>query len=415
MSILDSRFFIVYLITFINGLSFMMLIPIFPFLLKTYNQPEITLWILVATYSFFQFFAAPFMGAVSDKYWRKPVMLLTQFGTFISWIILAIAYFLPETQIFWIVLLPILIIFLSRVVDGVTWWNMSVINAMISDITTIKERTSIFWKNGAVMWFTLIIWPSLGAFSMSRSYWFLGTAIIGGVISAIALCFMFFKMKETLKEKNMKRELSISFKGINIFNTIIKYWHIPTIKFSITIKLLMFLAFSMYSTVSILYLIDRFWFSEMTVGYYLIFTGVVVILHQSYTIQPIVKLLWDLKWLILGQIAMFLGYLWMWLSWDIYLYTFAYFFAILWIVLSLTTLQALFSKSADEKSQWEVMWMSTSLDSFVSIIAPILWAYIYSITDISIFILISWIPFISLLLYMVLFKKMLLSHKKFCR
>ncbi|MFK7780385.1 MAG: MFS transporter [Candidatus Gracilibacteria bacterium] len=415
MKIFDSKFFIVYLITFINGLSFTMLIPVFPFLLKTYNQPEIILGLLVAGYSFFQFFAAPLIGSLSDKYGRKPIMLLTQFGTFLSWIILAIAYFLPEVQLFGIVLLPIFIIFLSRIADGITGGNMSVLNAMISDMTTIKERTSIFGKNGAIMGVTLIIGPSLGAFSMNSSIGFLGTAILGGLVSAIALGIIFFKMKESLKEKNKKKELKISFKNINIFNTIIKYWHIPTIKFSISIKLLMFFAFTMYTTVSVLYLIDTFGFTELTVGYYLIFTGSVLILHQSYTIQPIIRIFGDLKGLILGQSTMFLGYLGMGLSPNIYLYTFAYFFAILGIALSMTTLQSLFSKSADEKSQGEIMGMSASLDSFISIFAPIIGTFIYGITNISIFIFISGIPFISLLLYIFVFKKILTSYENFCK
>jgi len=79
MKELKSNYFIIYLLTFVNGLSFTMLIPVFPFLLKTYNQPEIILGLLVASYSFFQFFSAPVIGALSDKYGRKPVMILTQF------------------------------------------------------------------------------------------------------------------------------------------------------------------------------------------------------------------------------------------------------------------------------------------------------------------------------------------------
>jgi len=414
MQFLKSRFLMVYLLTFVNGLSFTMLIPIFPFLLKTYNQPEIMLWFLVASYSFFQFFWAPIIGSLSDKYWRKPVMLLTQAGTFLSWIFLWIAYFLPEIHIFGIIFLPIFAIFLSRIVDGVTWWNMSVISAMISDMTSKAERTVIFGKNSAVMGVTLLIWPSLWAFSMGTQYGFLWTALVGGLVSAVTLGIMFFKVIESLKEENKQKELKITFKDMNIIRKISKYWHINTIKFSVVMKLLMFLAFTMYTTVSVLYLIDNFGFSAQTVWYYLMITGSFLIFHQSISIQPIVKKLGDLKWLIVGQLAMYLWYLWMWLSPNIALYTFAYFFAVLWIALSMTTLQALFSKSADEKSQWEVMWISSSLDSLMSIIAPIFWAFLYGVTHISIFVIISVVPLISLLVYILFFRKLLEGNKKFC-
>ncbi|QFR39577.1 MFS transporter [Candidatus Gracilibacteria bacterium 28_42_T64] len=404
----------VYLLTFVNGLSFTMMIPIFPFLLKTYGQPEIMLGFLVASYSFFQFFGAPIIGSLSDKYGRKPVMLLTQGGTFFSWIILGIAYFLPETHIFGIIFLPILAIFLSRIVDGITGGNMSVISAMISDMTTKAERTVIFGKNSAVMGVTLIIGPSLGAFSMGTEYGFLGTAIVGGIVSAITLGIMFFKVTESLKEENKQKELQISFKDMNIIRKISKYWHITTIKFSVVMKLLMFLAFTMYTTISVLYLIDKFGFSPLTVGYYLMITGSFLIFHQSFSIQPIVKRVGDLHGLIVGQGAMFLGYLGMGLSPNIILYTIAYFVAVLGISLSMTTLQALFSKSADERSQGEVMGISSSLDSLMSMVAPVLGSFLYAITDISIFIIISVVPLISILVYVGFFRKMLARNKKFC-
>jgi len=76
---------------------------------------------------------------------------------------------------------------------------------------------------------------------------------------------MFFKVIESLKEENKQKELKITFKDMNIIRKISKYWHINTIKFSVVMKLLMFLAFTMYTTVSVLYLIDNFGFSAQTV------------------------------------------------------------------------------------------------------------------------------------------------------
>jgi hypothetical protein len=69
---------------------------------------------------------------------------------------------------------------------------------------------------------------------------------------------MFFKVKETLKESNMKKELNISFKEVNLYKIAKKYWHIDTIKFSIFMRIMMFFAFNIYTTTSVLYLIDNF-------------------------------------------------------------------------------------------------------------------------------------------------------------
>jgi hypothetical protein len=179
-------------------------------------------------------------------------------------------------------------------------------------------------------------------------------------------------------------------------------------------RIMMFFAFNIYTTTSVLYLIDNFWFTQAWVWFYLIFTWLFLIFNQAVSIQPIIKRVWDLNWLILGQGLMFLGYLGMWLSPDIYIYTFTYFFAILWVSLSMTTLQALFSKSADEKSQWEVMWMSSSIDSFVSIIWPVVWTLIYWIINFSIFIIVSVIPLIAVSFYIIVFRNKLKKNTKFC-
>ncbi len=354
------------------------------------------------------------MWALSDKYWRKPVLLLTQGWTFISWLILWLAYFLPSVEILGLVVLPLFVIFISRIIDGITWWNMSVVSAMVADITTPEERSTVFGKTGAVMWTTLIIGPSIWAFSMESSYWYLATAIVWAIVSIIALWIMFYKVEETLKEEDTKKELHISYKDLNIIKKIKKYWGQNTVQFSIVIKIFMMFSFMMYTTVSVLYLIDRFWFSAATVWYYLIITWSFVILHQAFSVKPVVQKIGDFRWLLLGQTLMGLGYLGMWLSPDIYYYTFAYFFAILGITLSMSTLQALFSKWADKKSQWEIMWIASSLESFVAIIAPIVGALLYERVDISIFIIISIVPFIGLLIYIIFFRKKLLREDTFC-
>ncbi len=88
LRIFHSRYFVIFLLTFVNGLSMTMLFPVLPYVIKSYGQPEVVLGILLGTFSLFQFLAAPLLGALSDMYGRKPVLILTQAGTFLSWIIL---------------------------------------------------------------------------------------------------------------------------------------------------------------------------------------------------------------------------------------------------------------------------------------------------------------------------------------
>ena len=414
MNMLKSKFLPVYLLTFVNGLSFTLLIPVFPFLIKFYDQPEIVLGLLAASYSFFQFFGTPILWDLSDKYGRKLVLFLTQWGTLLSWMLLAWAYFLPSQELFSLILLPVWVIFASRVIDWLTWGNMSVVSAMVADLTTPEERSTVLGKNSAVIGITLIIWPALWAFSMSTAWGYLGTAILGGTVSLITLIVMFFLMKETLIESKRRKDITISYRDLNIIKKLRKYWGIQRLQFSVWMKLFFNTGFAMYTTVSVLYLMDVFWFTEMTVGYYLIITWSFLIFHQAVSISPIVKKIGDLNWLLLGQLSMWFGFIWMWFSGSIYLYTFFYFFAVLGIALSWTTIQALFSKSADEKSQGEIMWIAGSLESIFSIIWPLLWTLLYAITHDFFYQWVWMLPILWLVFFLIFYKKKLSKHEDFC-
>lgn len=391
-NIQDSRYFIVFLLTFVNGLSMTMLFPVLPFVIKLYDQPEIVLGILFSTFSLFQFIAAPLLGALSDKYGRKPILILTQWGTFLSWVVLGIAAMLPEKTLFGFILLPILVVFLSRVFDGITWGNASVAQAMLADLTPAEERSKIFWLNGAVFGLSMMIGPALGSLSMTGNASYLGVALLWGSISAITLGIMIFLLKESLAPNKCSKYLKISFKQLNVFSQIAKWGKSPMIRYILFTKLFMFSAFVAYTSTSTLYLIDVFGFSADKVWYYLTFTGSFIIFHQALSIRFFLDKLWDR-----GSLTFALWCLWIWFlamgfSTNIIVFTMAYFFTILGIALCFTTMWSLLSRSVDASHQGEVMGMSTSLESFISIGIPILTTYVYGFLDFSIYFLIAILP-----------------------
>jgi len=91
--------------------------------------------VILSTYPFFQFFAAPILGSLSDRYGRRPILLISQAGTMLSWVIFAVSYFVPHISI-GALSVPALVIILARIADGVTGGNNAVANAYLSDITT---------------------------------------------------------------------------------------------------------------------------------------------------------------------------------------------------------------------------------------------------------------------------------------
>jgi len=108
------------LLTLVNTLGFSILIPVLPFIIKQYDSSEVVFGLLLSAYSAFQFLAAPFLGSLSDYWGRKPVLLITQTGTLLSWLVFAVAYFL-SAEILWLgAAISIWVIGIARMVDGVT-------------------------------------------------------------------------------------------------------------------------------------------------------------------------------------------------------------------------------------------------------------------------------------------------------
>jgi len=401
--IFASKYFSVFLITFVNGLSMTMLFPVLPFIVKWYNQPEIVLGILLATFSLFQFLAAPIMWALSDMHGRKPVLMITQLGTFLSWVVLGIASQVPDVSV-WIISVPILIIFFSRVFDGITGWNMSVAQAILADMSTPDERTKVFGLNGAVFGFSLIIGPALGGLTIASDMWYLLTAIVWWIISLVTLWLMYKLLRESLPESKRKEKMKISFKQMNILAQFMRWRHINTVRYTILMKAFIFFGFVWYTSISTLYLIDRFNFSELQTGLYLTFTGSFLIFHQAVSIRYFVNKFRDRKSLLIGMLCMWVSFLMMWLAPNIVIFTFVYFFAILGISLCFATLGSLISRSVNEKNQGEIMGISSSFESFIAILAPVVFTALYSWIDFSPYLYIGFIPLVWFIISRIFFK-----------
>ena len=192
---MNTRLLPAYLLTFVNVLGFSILMPVLPFIVESYGADEWVYGLLLTFYSAFQFLGAPYLGAMSDGKGRKPILIISQAGTLLSWFVFMIALSLPETPI-WGYALPLWIIALSRILDGITGGNTSVANAYVADITTKKEKSYIFGYLGGIAGLGMIIGPGLGGFAASSSLGYMGTLIVASGISMITLIVIFLFLKE---------------------------------------------------------------------------------------------------------------------------------------------------------------------------------------------------------------------------
>jgi len=174
-------------VNFVGTLGFSIVLPFLVFLVAKWGGNPLIFGLLGATYSAFQFIGAPILGRWSDLYGRQKILLLSQLGTLVSWIIFLAAFFLPVTILNDIdspylgkftLTLPLLVIFLARAADGLTGGNISVANAYLADISDEKDRSENFGKMALSGNLGYVLGPALAGL--------LGATVWGEVIPVIA-------------------------------------------------------------------------------------------------------------------------------------------------------------------------------------------------------------------------------------
>lgn len=178
----NKNLMIIALIAIVNALGYGIIIPIIYSYSRKYGLTDFQNGLLFSLYSICQFIATPIIGRLSDKYGRKPLLVISLAGTAVSFFMAAFA---PNA----------IVLFIARALDGLTAGNLPVASAVISDSTSIKDRAKGFGIIGASFGFGFIIGPAISAFTIH-----LGSAvpfIIAGIISTISVLLTLFFLPET--------------------------------------------------------------------------------------------------------------------------------------------------------------------------------------------------------------------------
>ncbi len=147
---MKSPLFAIFLIVAVDVLGFTMILPLLPFYAEKYGASPLVVGILAATFAACQLVSSPVLGRISDRYGRKPVLMFSQLGTFIGFVMLGLANSLP-------------IIFLSRIIDGVTAGNLTIAQAAIADVTPPEGRAKAFGVIGIAFGLGFLIGPAISA------------------------------------------------------------------------------------------------------------------------------------------------------------------------------------------------------------------------------------------------------------
>ncbi len=227
---------------FIDLVGFGIVIPVLPFYAEgtKFNATPRMVGLLFASYSIMQLIFSPILGSLSDKYGRRPVLLLSIIGTGIGFLIMGFAETLP-------------MLFLGRILDGITGGNISTAQAYIADITTKENRATGMGLIGAAFGVGFVFGPAIGGI-LSR--W----GIYVPFLFAAGLCFanailLYFRLPETVTAQRPPKIRAARGRGLSqLFNALKE----PNLAFVLTIYFLFIVSFSIMTSSFAFYTMFRF-------------------------------------------------------------------------------------------------------------------------------------------------------------
>src|SRR4051812_18590707 len=147
----------IFLIVTVDILGLTIVLPLLPFYAEHYGASPTVVGLLVTVFAVCQLISGPILGQLSDRFGRKPMLLISQVGTLIGFVILARA-----DALIWV--------FLSRIIDGFTAGNLSIAQAYISDVTEPKDRAKSFAIIGIAFGLGFLIGPAISGYLSKFGY-----------------------------------------------------------------------------------------------------------------------------------------------------------------------------------------------------------------------------------------------------
>jgi len=190
---------ILFLIVLVDLIGFGIIIPLLPFYAEYFDASPSTVGILMAIYSLTQFIAAPYLGRLSDKYGRRPILLFSLAGASLSYVLMGFAD-------------SLILLFLARAFGGFMAGNIGAAFAYIADVTTAENRAKGMGLIGAAFGLGFIIGPAIGGIlagpdAANANYQLPAFAAAG--LSGIAFIMALFMLKESLSEEVRKRNAAL--------------------------------------------------------------------------------------------------------------------------------------------------------------------------------------------------------------
>jgi DHA1 family tetracycline resistance protein-like MFS transporter len=246
------------------GLS--IIIPILPYFAARFSANAITIGILQAAYPFMQFIGAPILGRLSDRFGRKPILIVSQIGTLAGFVLLGFANTLP-------------LLFISRIIDGLSGANMSTAQAAIADSTTPKTRTQGLGLIGAAFGVGFVLGPMIAYLVLALSHGsYQAVALTAAVFSLASILLTTFWFHETHQNDSPSiRSLRSPFTLSAMFEALRQ----PAVGFLLLIMFFYQMAFGGYEQLFSLFTLNRLGMSATDTAGLFALAGVFIIVVQG--------------------------------------------------------------------------------------------------------------------------------------
>src|SRR6202142_3549693 len=355
----------IFVTVLIDMLAFGIIIPVMPALVKelqggdTRRAAEIygifgTVWALM------QFVFSPVLGALSDRYGRRTVILLSNFGLGLDYIVMALA-----PNLWWLLL--------GRVISGITAASFSTAAAYISDVTPPEKRAAGFGMIGAAFCIGFIVGPALGgvlgALSPRLPFW-------ASAFMALAnVCWGLFVLPESLPKE---KRVPFAWKNANPLGALKLLRSHPMLTGLAGSYFLINLAHGVLPSTTVLYMHYRYAWNTRDVGLLLAGVGVCSLIVQGFLVKPVVRWLKERRAMALGLTCGGIGFA---------IYGLAPTGRIFWIgvpVMALwgvatPSLQTIMTRSVDATEQGRLQGALASLVGLASLIGPTVFTQTFAV------------------------------------
>jgi DHA1 family tetracycline resistance protein-like MFS transporter len=302
-----KRLLTVFIVVFVDLLGFGLILPLLPFYADAYGATPTIVGLLTASYVAAQLIGAPVLGRLSDRLGRRPILLLSIGGTIAGFLLLGLADPLgkalagdrPAATANAVILA---ILFLSRIVDGLTGGNISVAQAYITDITDEQNRARGLGLIGAAFGLGFIIGPAAGG-ALSAGERYAVPAFVAAAIAASNWLAVLFWLPESLTEEARAQLAQKPTRSILSATELWRALHRPRFGPLLHVRLWYGLAFATFTGVFALYTQYRLQLDSTQTGYILAYVGLLSVLVQGLAIGRLTKRFAENR-LILGAVGL---------------------------------------------------------------------------------------------------------------